>query len=169
MFKKTLSDLKRIFCIGPAGFLFTLLFWLGADIIEKQVSFPKMNVNPVFRIILMAMFSIDGIYLLIGSLYYLNPLKRGKVLITNGPFKYIRHPLYSSLIYSFTALLSLWFKSWILLFTVVPISLIWSRLVQKEEDYMVNKFGKKYLSYMEKTGQFLPSWNALKEEAETKS
>ncbi|MFQ6677720.1 MAG: methyltransferase family protein [Fidelibacterota bacterium] len=137
--------------------------------LENQVSFPKMNINPMFRILLAVMFTIDGVYLLIGSLYYLNPLQRGETMVTTGPYKYIRHPLYSSLIYSFTALIALWFKSWFLLFSVVPVSLIWSRLVQKEEKYMLNKFGKKYRDYMDKTGQFLPSWRTLKEEAESKS
>lgn len=164
-----LSELKRVFCVGPAGVLFTLVFWFVAYTIEKMVSFPKMDINPIFRIALVSMFTIDAVYLFFGSLYYLKPLERGKKLVKSGPFKYIRHPLYSLFIYSFTALIALWFKSWFLLLTVVPLSLIWSRLVQKEEKYMLKKFGIKYRNYMEKTGQFLPSWKVLKEEVESNS
>lgn len=164
-----LSELKRVFCVGPAGALFTLVFWFVAYTIEKMVSFPKMDINPIFRIALVSMFTIDAVYLFFGSLYYLKPLERGKKLVKSGPFKYIRHPLYSLFIYSFTALIALWFKSWFLLLTVVPLSLIWSRLVQKEEKYMLKKFGIKYRNYMEKTGQFLPSWKVLKEEVESNS
>ncbi|MCH7762231.1 MAG: isoprenylcysteine carboxylmethyltransferase family protein [Candidatus Marinimicrobia bacterium] len=166
---KILSELKRVFCVGPAGVLFTLVFWFVAYTIEKMVSFPKMDINPIFRIALVSMFTIDAVYLFFGSLYYLKPLERGKKLVKSGPFKYIRHPLYSLFIYSFTALIALWFKSWFLLLTVVPLSLIWSRLVQKEEKYMLKKFGIKYRNYMEKTGQFLPSWKVLKEEVESNS
>lgn len=166
---KILTEFKRIFCIGPAGFLFTLVIWFGVYTVERKFSLPKMNINPIFRIALASMFTIDALYLLFGSLYYLKPLERGKKLVTIGPFKYIRHPLYSVLIYSFTALISLWFKSWFLLLTVVPLSLMWSRLAQKEEKYMINKFGVKYREYMEKTGQFLPSWKALKKEVNNNS
>jgi protein-S-isoprenylcysteine O-methyltransferase Ste14 len=49
---------------------------------------------------------------------------------------------------------------------VVVLALIWSLLVQKEEQYMLDKFGKTYRDYIEKTGQFLPSWKALKKETE---
>ncbi len=34
---------------------------------------------------------------------------------------------------------------------------------------MLDRFGKNYEDYMKKTGQFLPSWKALKEEAENNS
>ncbi len=166
---KSLSELKRIFCVGPVGALFTLVFWFVVYTLEKMVSFPKMDINPIFRISLVLMFTIDAAYLFFGSLYYLKPRERGKTLVTTGPFKYIRHPLYSIFIYSFTALLALWYKSRFLLITVVPLSLLWSRLVQKEEKYMLDKFGRKYRDYMKKTGLFLPSWKALKEEAESGS
>lgn len=166
---KILSELNRVFCVGPLGVLFTFVFWFVVYTVEKTVSFPKMDINPIFRIALVLMFTIDAVYLFFGSLYYLKPLERGKKLVTTGPFKYIRHPLYSLFIYSLTALIALWFKSWFLLLTVVPLSLIWSRLVQKEEKYMLNKFGVKYRNYMEKTGQFLPSWKALKNEVESNS
>ncbi len=166
---KILLELKRIFCVGPVGVFISLVVWFVAYTIEKIVSFPKMDINPIFRIALVIMFTIDVFYLFIGSLYYLKPLERGKTFITTGPFKYIRHPLYSTFIYSFTALIALWLKSWFILSAVVPLSLIWSKLVQKEEKYMLDKFEIKYQNYMEKTGQFLPSWKALKEEIESNS
>ena len=114
----------------------------------------------------MAILAIDALYLLFGSVLSLPIQERGKTLSTTGPYKYIRHPLYSAIIYSITGLLALWFESWLLLFSVVVLTLIWSFLVQKEEQYMLDKFGKTYKDYIEKTGQFLPSWKALKKETE---
>ena len=163
---KTSSELKRIFCVGPLGCLITLILWLGAGALEKMISFPKMNINPTFRTILMAILAIDALYLLFGSVLSLPIQERGKTLSTTGPYKYIRHPLYSAIIYSITGLLALWFESWLLLFSVVVLTLIWSFLVQKEEQYMLDKFGKTYKDYIEKTGQFLPSWKALKKETD---
>jgi len=125
-----------------------------------------MNINPNFRTILMVILAIDALYLLFGSVLSLPIKERGKTLVTTGPYKYIRHPLYSAFIYSMTGLLALWFESWFLLFSVVVLALIWSLLVQKEEQYMLDKFGKTYRDYIEKTGQFLPSWKTLKKETE---
>jgi len=146
----------------------TLILWLGTGALEKIISFPKMNINPTFRTILMVILAIDALYLLFGGVLSLPiPIQeRGKTLVTTGPYKYIRHPLYSAFIYSMTGLLALWFESWFLLFSVVVLALIWSLLVQKEEQYMLDKFGKTYRDYIEKTGQFLPSWKALKKETE---
>ena len=163
---KTSPDLKRIFCVGPLGCLMTLILWLGTGALEKIISFPKMYINPTFRTILMVMLAIDALYLLFGSVLSLPIQERGKTLVTTGPYKYIRHPLYSAFIYSMTGLLALWFESWFLLFSVVVLALIWSLLVQKEEQYMLDKFGKTYRDYIEKTGQFLPSWKTLKKETE---
>jgi protein-S-isoprenylcysteine O-methyltransferase Ste14 len=163
---KTSPDLKRIFCVGPLGCLMTLILWLGTGALEKIISFPKMNINPTFRTILMVILAIDALYLLFGGVLSLPIKERGKTLVTTGPYKYIRHPLYSAFIYSMTGLLALWFESWFLLFSVVVLALIWSLLVQKEEQYMLDKFGKTYRDYIEKTGQFLPSWKALKKETE---
>ena len=163
---KTSPELKRIFCVGPLGCLITLILWLGTGALEKMISFPKMNINPTFRTILMVILAIDTLYLLFGSVLSLPIKERGKTMVTTGPYKYIRHPLYSAFIYSMTGLLALWFESWFLLFSVVVLALIWSLLVQKEEQYMLDKFGKTYRDYIEKTGQFLPSWKALKKEAE---
>ena len=125
-----------------------------------------MYINPTFRTILMVILAIDALYLLFGSALSLPIKERGKTLVTTGPYKYIRHPLYSAFIYSMTGLLALWFESWFLLFSVVVLALIWSLLVQKEEQYMLDKFGKTYRDYIEKTGQFLPSWKTLKKETE---
>jgi protein-S-isoprenylcysteine O-methyltransferase Ste14 len=163
---KTSPELKRIFCVGPLGCLMTLILWLGTGALEKIISFPKMNINPTFRTILMVILAIDALYLLFGGVLSLPIKERGKTLVTTGPYKYIRHPLYSAFIYSMTGLLALWFESWFLLFSVVVLALIWSLLVQKEEQYMLDKFGKTYRDYIEKTGQFLPSWKALKKETE---
>lgn len=163
------SEIKRIFCIGPIGFIVTLVFWCGAFALDKVLSFPKMNINPAFKIVLITIFAVDVLYLSIGSVFVLQPKNRGIKLITNGPYKYIRHPLYSVLIYSLSGILAVWYESWIFLVLVLPLSFFWTWLVQKEENYMVDIFGEKYRLYQTRTGQFLPSWEALKKETEKTS
>ncbi len=127
-----------------------------------------MIVSPTFRIALMAIFMVDALYLLIGGNYYLGKSGRGKVITKEGPYQFIRHPIYSVWIFSFTGILAMIFYSWGLIVSAIPITIIWSWLVQREESDMLNKFGDEYLSYMKQTGQFLPSWRAMKENMEEK-
>jgi protein-S-isoprenylcysteine O-methyltransferase Ste14 len=163
------NKIRQIFGIGPFGIIITILIWFFAHYFEIVFNVPKMIIHPTFRIVLMAIFIGDAFYLLISGNYYLGKSGRGKEIAKNGPFKFIRHPIYSVWIFSFTGLLAIILNSWGIIISVVPIAMIWSWLVQREESDMLNKFGKDYKAYMEQTGQFLPSWRAIRENAELKS
>ena len=136
---------------------------------EIVLKVPQMMIHPTFRIALMAVFMIDALYLLIGGNYYLGKSGRGKEISQKGPYQFIRHPIYSVWIFSFTGILAMIFYSWGLIVSAIPVSIIWSWLVQREESDLLNKFGDEYISYMEQTGQFLPSWKAMRESLEEKN
>jgi len=155
--------------IGPLGVVITVLIWFIVYYFEIILKIPKMIISPTFRIVLMAIFMMDSLYLLISGNYYLMKSGRGKEIAKQGPFQFIRHPVYSVWIFSFTGILAMIFYSWGIIFSAIPISLVWSWLVQREETDMLSKFGDEYRSYMEKTGQFLPSWKAMKDSVEEKN
>ncbi len=159
---------RQLFGIGPFGVIITILIWFVVHYFELVLKLPEMAINPTFRIVLMAVFMSDALYLLIGGNYYLGKSGRGKEIAKQGPFQFIRHPIYSVWVFSFTGILAMIFYSWGLIVSVLPIAIIWSWLVQREEADMINKFGNDYKVYMEQTGQFLPSWKALKESPELK-
>jgi protein-S-isoprenylcysteine O-methyltransferase Ste14 len=163
------TKVRQFFGIGPFGVIITILIWFVVHYFELVLKLPEMAISPTFRIVLMAVFMSDALYLLIGGNYYLGKSGRGKEIARQGPFQFIRHPIYSVWIFSFTGILAMIFNSWGLIISVVPIAIIWSWLVQREEADMINKFGNDYKVYMEQTGQFLPSWKALKESPELKS
>ena len=146
--------------------LLRLLIWFIVHYLEIILNVPKMIIHPTFRIALMSVFMIDALYLLIGGNYYLGKSGRGKEITKQGPFQFIRHPIYSVWIFSFTGILAMIFHSWGLILSAIPISLVWSWLVQREETEMLNKFGVEYKIYMEQTGQFLPSWRAMRNSIE---
>jgi protein-S-isoprenylcysteine O-methyltransferase Ste14 len=157
------ADYRRFFGIGPAGIGITALIWLCSYGLEKILSFPSMSINQTFRIILIIIFLSDALYLIAGSNYQLSKKGRGKSFVNKGPFRLIRHPMYSAIIYSFTGLLAIGLYSWVLLVSVVPLTLFWSWLVHSEELAMLEIFKDEYRAYMERTGQFLPSLKALSE------
>ncbi len=81
--------------------------------------------------------------------------RQNHVLSTKGPYKYIRHPLYtfgSSLIISFGIMADNW---WIALFGVLAFVMMAVR-TPKEEANLIEKFGDEYREYMKRTGRFLP-------------
>ncbi len=154
---------RRFFSVGPAGIGITVLIWLCSYGLEKTLIFPSMSINPTFRIILIIIFLSDALYLIAGSNYQLSKKSRGNSFVNKGPYRLIRHPIYSTIIYSFTGLLAMGLYSWTLLVSVVPLTMFWSWLVRIEEQEMLELFQDEYRAYMERTGQFLPSLKALSE------
>ncbi len=78
------------------------------------------------------------------------------VLITEGIFKFIRHPMYAAhLLWALAQPLLL--HNWIagLSFLVVSIPLYILR-IPYEEKMMLDKFGVEYSEYMKRTGRFFP-------------
>lgn len=81
--------------------------------------------------------------------------REGHQLITAGPYRYIRHPLYTfgAIFYTAVAVTSaLW---WLLAVLLISFGvLVWR--TQREEANLVQRFGDDYRRYMERTGRFLP-------------
>lgn len=76
-------------------------------------------------------------------------------LVTNGIYRYIRHPLYtfgSSMFVAFGMMADSWFIALlgVLAFIVMAIR------TPKEEANLIEKFGDEYREYMKRTGRFLP-------------
>lgn len=81
-------------------------------------------------------------------------------LITSGPYRYIRHPLYTfgGLAWLGLGLLAtLW---WVLLGGIAAFALIAYR-TPKEEAYLLAEFGDEYRRYMARTGRYLPRFDRV--------
>ena len=90
---------NNIFGSGPTGILTTGLLWVLALQISTLVSIPEMRIAPIFRLILIVLFSIDAAVLHVWSHIFLPPSVRAKTLITKGPYQFIRHPIYAAFIW----------------------------------------------------------------------
>ena len=76
-------------------------------------------------------------------------------LVTSGPYRWIRHPLYSfasSLFIAFGMMADNWF---IALLGILAFIAMASR-TPKEEENLIAKFGDEYREYMKRTGRYLP-------------
>jgi protein-S-isoprenylcysteine O-methyltransferase Ste14 len=78
-------------------------------------------------------------------------------LVTSGPYRWVRHPLYttgSSIFISFGMMADNWFIAALGIFTFILMAI----RTPKEEANLIAKFGDEYREYMKRTGRFLPKF-----------
>lgn len=76
-------------------------------------------------------------------------------LVTSGPYRYIRHPLYTMGLLLFGSL-SVIAANWFMMLGVVLAFVLVSLRLPKEEAALIAAFGDEYRAYMRRTGRFLP-------------
>lgn len=82
--------------------------------------------------------------------------KRDHELVTHGPYRWIRHPLYTNGIALLVAI-GLMAANWFILgITLIGFLAIRFAVVPLEERELTSKFGADYVDYMKSTGRFLP-------------
>ncbi len=84
--------------------------------------------------------------------------ERGE-LITNGPFKWVRNPIYTAWIFLLIPGLGLLCNSWLLLLTPLVTYFNFARSIHVEEEYLTKRFGQCYLDYRARTGRLLPKFH----------
>jgi protein-S-isoprenylcysteine O-methyltransferase Ste14 len=82
-------------------------------------------------------------------------LKQNHTLITAGPYRWVRHPMYTALFAAFVGL-ALVSASWLIVILVVAAILVLCARIGKEETMMMVQFGAEYRAYMQRTGRLLP-------------
>jgi protein-S-isoprenylcysteine O-methyltransferase Ste14 len=160
---KTVIEEKRRYAIWLSIFIcyeiftFFLYILLPATLTWGSISLPL-----AFRLAGVGM----GLLSLIGFIWIHQTLgnnlsvririKESQNLVTNGPYRYVRHPMYTTFYVLHIAaflLMANWFLglTWIAGLTAVIIL-----RVNREEAMLVSRFGEKYSCYVKKTGRFLP-------------
>ncbi|MEW6406244.1 MAG: isoprenylcysteine carboxylmethyltransferase family protein [Chloroflexota bacterium] len=76
-------------------------------------------------------------------------------LSTKGPYRWIRHPLYTFGTMAFLALGAI-ADSWFMISIAVLAFVLLSLRTPSEEAHLIEKFGDEYREYMKRTGRFLP-------------
>jgi protein-S-isoprenylcysteine O-methyltransferase Ste14 len=82
-------------------------------------------------------------------------LRKEHALITTGPYRRMRHPMYSALMVCFLSL-ALVSAAWPLLLLSVLTVPFFYRVAGREEAMMTEQFGEEYRVYRGRTGRFLP-------------
>ena len=77
-------------------------------------------------------------------------------LVEHGPYRWVRHPMYSVLYMQAVGLLLLTANIFIGGVYLLALTLVVITRVRNEENAMIEKFGDEYRRYMLRTGRFLP-------------
>jgi protein-S-isoprenylcysteine O-methyltransferase Ste14 len=83
-------------------------------------------------------------------------------LVTTGPYRRIRHPMYTVHLAYFLSWVLVSANFLFLIYYVLAILLIMLR-IPKEEQMMMEKFGEEYRVYMKRTGRLLPYFGPKKD------
>jgi len=82
-------------------------------------------------------------------------IRKEHSLVTHGPYRWVRHPLYTVGFLAFTGL-SLLAANWFIfaaLLTAFPILMARTAI---EEEHLIERFGDEYRQYIQRTGRYLP-------------
>jgi protein-S-isoprenylcysteine O-methyltransferase Ste14 len=83
-------------------------------------------------------------------------IRKGHALVTKGPYRFVRHPMYTAffLIGIGVSLLS---ANWLVAVSYLgPCAGIYLVRVPSEEEMMLEQFGDAYREYMQRTGRLIP-------------
>lgn len=83
-------------------------------------------------------------------------IKDSQKLVTDGPYRWIRHPMYSAFYLLHFAVFFLTANWFIGVTWLAGLSVIILLRVKREESMLLSKFGNEYVSYIERTGRFIP-------------
>ena len=144
--------------LGMIGFVSLVIFTLNPDWLGfAQLSFPVWLRWAGVGIAIVGFVLLQWAQSTLGKSWSDTPrMMKEQNLITGGPYRFIRHPIYTAfiLILGSTLLIS---ANWLIGFAWIGMVLleIGSR-IRFEEAVMIEYFGDQYREYMKKTGQLLP-------------
>lgn len=82
--------------------------------------------------------------------------KENHTLVTHGPYRRVRHPLYTVATIAFISLGILAANWFMMAMALLAIILIFTVVIPREEDNLIRKFGVEYREYKERTNRLLP-------------
>jgi LPXTG-site transpeptidase (sortase) family protein len=154
---------KEILNSLAKGIFGNFLISAAALTIDVLLGGPKIYIEPTSA--RWAFFVLLDLYVIITfwSIFTLIKNNSSQKLITIGPYRYVRHPISSAIIFLLNPALAILFRSWLLFLAIIPIYFIWRKCAKKEDKYLAEKFSKNYYQYERITWRFLPNlWRVNK-------
>ena len=160
-----MNTYERIFGAGPRGLLISLVLLALAWQFESAVGLPSITDSYLARWLVFGLTVVGAVFLVVWSLKSLPPATRGQKLVTNGAYRYFRHPLYAAFLSCFNFGLAVLLNNWLYIIWAGLLQGVWHCLIESEEKLMRQEFPQEYEEYCQITGRFIPrigSWQKNK-------
>ena len=160
-----MNTYERIFGAGPRGLLISLALLALAKQWESAVGLPHITANYGVRWGIFGLTLVGAVFVIVWSLKSLPPATRGKKLVTNGVYRYVRHPLDAAFLSCLNFGLALPLNNWIYIIWALLLHGVWHWNIESEEKLMRREFPQEYEEYCQITGRFIPkigSWQHKK-------
>ena len=152
----TISKFQKLFGVGPAGALIGVLIFCILGLLDRALHHIQIFSRP-------APIRAAGLILVLiwicwhaWCLRTISQWWRHDRLCTTGPYRFVRHPIYSGATLLAVAGISLMCNSWIILLWPLFLFSVYSLLVRKEEAMMASIFGEEYRRYAAQTARLFP-------------
>jgi protein-S-isoprenylcysteine O-methyltransferase Ste14 len=81
--------------------------------------------------------------------------RKAHTLVTQGPYRWVRHPFYDAMAL-FILAMGLLAANWFILISGAVVFILLGIRTATEEAHLLERFGEPYQTYKDKTGRFLP-------------
>jgi len=144
---------------GDAGQLILLCLFLTIWALDSYLlhitTFVSDKVPLYIRITATSLFILASIILLFSSHSIIHHVKNSNGIVSTGPFKYVRHPLYLSCLFFYLGLVVLTLSLVSAGFFII-IFIFYNFIAGYEEKLLKNKYGDIYKEYMKRTHRWFP-------------
>ena len=143
----------HLFFVGffPEGVTFGLQQWISFPF-SMSVAIKIVMTLPCIAVCLFGVIWFNCTL----NLIKIHLLHGTKELITHGPFSYVRHPLYATLMITMPPLAIIWCSDLIFIIPWVLILIISHYVVRLEERGLIKLFGDEYKKYQRQVPVLLP-------------
>lgn len=83
------------------------------------------------------------------------PNQPARELVANGPYRFSRNPMYVGLTIMTVGIGLLADNAWMLIMLPATLFILWKLVIQKEERYLLSKFGSVYEKYQQQVRRWI--------------
>ncbi len=152
------TSLKNLLGCLPKAVIRNLLIGAAALILGIMLGGPKIYIGLNAAIIVFCSMLLPYIAITWWSIWALTKNTAKEALVTDGPYRYSRNPMYAAIIFILNPAFGILFRSWLLVLAAIIIYFFWRACVRGEETgALAAKFGQAHIEYMKTTPRFFPN------------
>jgi protein-S-isoprenylcysteine O-methyltransferase Ste14 len=154
------EGIRNLLGVGMHLLLMGLLLEGLAVVVSRWISFPislTLETQIVATALCLAVCLLSALWFSRSlDLIEVHLLNGENEMITCGPFAYVRHPLYATLVMTIPPMVLVWFSDLLFLIPWILILVISHQIVRLEERELIEAFGRDYESYRSYVPALLP-------------